>query len=175
MLSLLVINQGMALYMGWHQHSDQLIDICKREKLANSKTGWSNSFPSVEWLTYLDNITKWRLVSKQQYWFLIFDGCEIHINTDFIEYHISHFLFFFKKFITRMRHISHHIMVYCLLSEYRMEDWESDLEASVEPDSSHIMVATRMPMRHQAPTRSQTPRHVCLITLGEALDLLSVL
>ena len=35
-------------------------------------------------------ITKGRLVSTQQYRFLILDGCEIHTHIDFIEYCVSH-------------------------------------------------------------------------------------
>jgi len=41
-------------------------------------------------LKHFDNITKGRLVSPEQYRFLILDGCEIHIHIDFVEYCISH-------------------------------------------------------------------------------------
>jgi len=41
-------------------------------------------------LKHFHNITKGRLVSPQQYHFLILDGCEIHIHIAFIEYCISH-------------------------------------------------------------------------------------
>ena len=89
-LAPLIIYKGVAHYMGWYQHLDSLINICKDWKFTYSKTGWNNSFLSVKWLEHFDNITKGRLVSTQQYRFLILDACEIHIHIDFIEYCISH-------------------------------------------------------------------------------------
>jgi len=41
-------------------------------------------------LKHFDNITKGRLISAQQYRFLMLDDYEIHIYIDFIEYCISH-------------------------------------------------------------------------------------
>jgi len=52
-----------------------------------------------------------------------------------------------------------------------MEDWGSDLEAPLNPDSSVesvIMVATPLPVRRQAPPLPQTPlrpRHVSPIVV----------
>ena len=86
----LIIYKGVAYYMGRYQHLDCLINICKDWKFTYSKTGWNSNFLSVKWLEHLDGITKGRLVSTQQYQFLILDGCEIHIHIDFIEYCISH-------------------------------------------------------------------------------------
>jgi len=62
-LSPLIIYKGVAYYMGWYQHLDSLINICKSRKFTYSKTGWNNSFLSVKWLEHFDNITKERLVS----------------------------------------------------------------------------------------------------------------
>ncbi|KAF8417554.1 hypothetical protein EV426DRAFT_622399 [Tirmania nivea] len=60
-------------------------------------------------------------------------------------------------------------------SGFEMEDWESDLEAPLNQDSSVesvIMVATPLPMRCQAPPLSQTPvrpRHVSPIVVGRSV------
>jgi len=43
----LVIYKGVVHYMGWYQHLDPLIDICKSWKFTHNKTGWNNSFLSV--------------------------------------------------------------------------------------------------------------------------------
>jgi len=56
-----------------------------------------------------------------------------------------------------------------------MEDWESDLEASANPDSSLesvITVATPLPTRYQPPTWPHTPcrpRHVSPIATGRSV------
>ncbi|KAF8418305.1 hypothetical protein EV426DRAFT_700507 [Tirmania nivea] len=58
---------------------------------------------------------------------------------------------------------------------FEMEDWESDLEAPFDQDTSVesvIMVATPLPMRCQAPPLSQTPvrpRHVSPIVIGRSV------
>ncbi|KAF8419211.1 hypothetical protein EV426DRAFT_616367, partial [Tirmania nivea] len=60
-------------------------------------------------------------------------------------------------------------------SGFEMEDWESDLEAPLDQDSSVesvIMVATPLSMRCQAPPLSQTPvrpRHVSLSVVGRGV------
>jgi len=60
-------------------------------------------------------------------------------------------------------------------SELEMEDWGSDLEASMEPDSlfeSIVMVDTPVPTRRQAPPLPQTPvrpRHVSPMTVGKSV------
>jgi len=46
-LSPLTISKGRANYMGWYQHLDSSIDICKDWKFTYSKTGWNNSFLSI--------------------------------------------------------------------------------------------------------------------------------
>ena len=40
--------KGVVHYMGWYQHLDSLINICKDWKFTYSKTGWNNSFLSVK-------------------------------------------------------------------------------------------------------------------------------
>jgi len=59
----LVIYKGVAHYMRWYPHLDLLINICKSWNFTHSKTGWNNSFLTVAWLKYFDNITKKRLVT----------------------------------------------------------------------------------------------------------------
>jgi len=94
----LIIYKGVPHYMGWYQHLDSLINICKDWKFTYSKTGWNNSFLNVRLLEHFDNITKGRLVATQQYRFLILDGCEIHIHIDFIEYCISSYYCLLSSF-----------------------------------------------------------------------------
>jgi len=60
-------------------------------------------------------------------------------------------------------------------SGYAMEDWELDLEAPANPDSSLesvIMVATPLPTQYQPPTLPHTPcrpRHVSPIVIGRSV------
>jgi len=60
-------------------------------------------------------------------------------------------------------------------SGYEIEDWESDLDAPVDRDSSPasvIMAATPLPRRQQPPYLPQTPlrrRHVSPLTVGRSV------